>query len=467
MSSNIKPYVSRSNLIKWVISVILAAIFIIIPIGDVYTNEIKWFFVVTVFGLALSAFELVSVGVIGILMPGAWLLFKVAPANIALQVWGSSTAVLIFGALFIGVSLERCGLLQRISFLLMSKVRGGYFMLLFMIMLVCVILNIITNGQAYVVTGALFMGMFISLGRENRNLGVGICMATLLGSCTAHSYTYQATAWSILMSAAGQYPGAELITPASVMLHNWPMFFVSLIILFIVSKWYKPEEYNANNEYFKLKLQKLGKMSYRERSNCIVMMILLVLIFTTGITHISIDVILGLTPLLLFLPGVNGADEKVLRQFPFEMFFFILSCGSIGSVATYLGLGDILFEYFGDLLGGDISIFKLLLLIIGIVFVLNFFMTPMAIFPLVAGPLCALAVDAGMSAQPFLYAINACSEAILLPYEYVPYLIIFSFGMMSTVDFLKTNILRSVIFFAGILFIMLPYWQILGLFELS
>lgn len=464
MSMSVRPQVSRSTLVKWCISIILATVFVIIPTGDVYTYEIKWFLAITAFGLALSAFELVSTGVIGILLPALWLLANVAPANVALQVWGSSTAVLVFGALFIGVTLEKCGLLQRISYFIMSKVKGGYFSLLATVMIVCVFLNIITNGQGYIVSGALFAGMFYALGKENRKLGVGLCMATLLGSCTSHSYTYQAVAWSIILPSAEGYEGADLVTPASIMLHNWPMFFVSLLILFIVSKWYKPAEYSVDNTYFKEKLSKLGKMSHREKANCVVMLILLVLIFTTSIHHISVDVIMGLTPLLLFLPGVNGADEKTLRQFPFEMFFFVLSCGTIGSVATYLGIGDIIFDYFEQIVGTNASIFKLLILIFALVFILNFFMTPMAIFPLITGPLCALAVSNGLSVQPFLYAINACSEAILLPYEYVPYLLIFSFGMMSTVDFVKTNLLRSVLFFAGILFVMLPYWHLLGLY---
>lgn len=467
MSISAKPEISRSTIIKWIISVLIGCIFVIIPDNDVYTYGIKWFLALTAFGLALSAFELVSAGVIGILLPGSWLLLNIAPANVCLQIWGSSTAILVFGALFIGVSFERCGLLQRISYLIMSKVRGGYFSLLVTIMAVCILMNILTNGQSYVVSGALFAGMFISLGKEKRNLGVGICTATLLGSATSHSYTYLATSWSILFANAEGYPGADLITPASIILHNWPMFFVSLLILFIVSKWYKPEEYNSDNKYFKQKLQEIGPITYREKANCAIMLVLLVLIFTTSIHHISIDVIMGLTPLLLFLPGVNGADSETLEHFPFPMYVFILTCGSIGSVATYLGLGDTIFSYFEQIVGSNASTFKLLLLVFILVFLLNFVMTPMAFFSLITGPICALAVSQGYSVQPFLYAINACAEAILLPYEYVPYLIIFGFGMMNTVDFIKTNILRSILFFSGVLFILLPYWQILGLFEIK
>lgn len=90
-------------------------------------------------------------------------------------------------------------------------------------------------------------------------------------------------------------------------------------------------------------------------------------------------------------------------------------------------------------------------------------MTPMAIFALLIEPILILATDMGYSVVPFAYAINACSEAILLPYEYVPYLIVYSFGMISMKDFIKVNILRSALFFGGFLLILVPYWMLIGL----
>ena len=62
-----------------------------------------------------------------------------------------------------------------------------------------------------------------------------------------------------------------------------------------------------------------------------------------------------------------------------------------------------------------------------------------------------------------MYAINACSEAIILPYEYVPYLIVYSFGMISMKDFFKINVLRSVVILGSFLFILVPYWTLIGL----
>ena len=66
-------------------------------------------------------------------------------------------------------------------------------------------------------------------------------------------------------------------------------------------------------------------------------------------------------------------------------------------------------------------------------------------------------------AVPFAYAVNACSEAIIFPYEYVPYLVVYAFGMISMKDFIKYNIMRSAIFFVGFLLVLVPYWMLIGL----
>ena len=103
-----------------------------------------------------------------------------------------------------------------------------------------------------------------------------------------------------------------------------------------------------------------------------------------------------------------------------------------------VGIDKALANLFILLLGGNTSVVAIMGLVFGIVFGLNFLMTPMAIFALVTKPILELATGMGFSPLPFMYAINACSEAIILPYEYVPYLIVYSFGMISMKDSLKS-----------------------------
>ena len=190
---------------------------------------------------------------------------------------------------------------------------------------------------------------------------------------------------------------------------------------------------------------------------------LLVYIFTTGIHGFSIDLGFAFIPWMVYLPFMKGADFDTLKYFSWEMVFFAMSCMSIGAVATSVGIDKALTSLLLVLLNGTTSVTSIMALVFGIVFGLNFLMTPLAIFALVTKPVLALVTSMGYSPVPFMYAINACSEAIVLPYEYLPYLTVFSFGMISMKDFFKINVLRSVIILGSFLFILVPYWKLIGL----
>lgn len=191
--------------------------------------------------------------------------------------------------------------------------------------------------------------------------------------------------------------------------------------------------------------------------------ILLVYIFTTKIHGFSINMGFALIPWMVYLPFMKGADFDTLKVFSWEMVFFVMSCMSIGSVAMSVGIDKALASLFIILLNGNTSVTAIMGLVFGIVFGLNFLMTPMAIFALVTKPILDLTSSMGYSPVPFMYAINACSEAIILPYEYVPYLIVYSFGMISMKDFFKINVLRSVVILGSFLLILIPYWKLIGL----
>jgi len=101
--------------------------------------------------------------------------------------------------------------------------------------------------------------------------------------------------------------------------------------------------------------------------------------------------------------------------------------------------------------------------VFAIIFFLNFLMTPTAIGALFAAPLAEISVALGMGALPFMYCLVSCSEVILLPYEYVAYLVIYAFGMMHMKDFIKLHAMRLVVFLVFYLFLLVPYWGLIGI----
>ena len=90
-------------------------------------------------------------------------------------------------------------------------------------------------------------------------------------------------------------------------------------------------------------------------------------------------------------------------------------------------------------------------------------MTPTAICALMMAPILTMVTNMGFEPEAFAYAVSGCTEAIIFPYEYVPYLVVYGFGMMKMNDFIKYNIVRSVIVFLTFVFLMTPWWMLFGL----
>jgi len=455
---------SKDMVIKWAVILGLTAICLIIPEQGFYTTQVKYFLAVVVFCLAMAAFEVVHEMIIALLMPSLWVALKVSDAATVMSSWTNTTTLMIIGAFVLAATLEDSGLLKRLAFWMMCKIKGSYFMLLLSLFVVGVIINILTSGRAYIIMGALGAGLCMSLGCMKTKMGAGIAMAVMIGGCTSHAFTYQASMWGIILNSAGGLLDPTYFTPVRIMMQNFPLFFVCILMIFVFSKIYKPENGLGEITYFDDELKAMGKMSKREKTNAVMIALLMLFIFTVDFHHIDINIGFALIPLIVFIPGLDGADKNTMKKFNYSMIFFVMSCMAIGTVGGKLGLGAVLADVCTALLGGSTSPFLIVALIILIVFLLNFLMTPVAIFALIIGPVCLLATNLGMNPVGFAYAVNVCTEAIIFPYEFVPYLIVYGFGMITMNDFIKANIIRSAIFFVGVLAIMVPFWTLLGLF---
>ena len=98
-----------------------------------------------------------------------------------------------------------------------------------------------------------------------------------------------------------------------------------------------------------------------------------------------------------------------------------------------------------------------------VTFILNFLMTPSAIMAVLAGPLAQMAIGLGIDPLPVLYALSSSGYQIVFPYEHTSFLILFSFGLIASKDFMKFFGITAVVHFIFILVLAMPYWTFLGL----
>ena len=103
--------------IKWLICIALAAVFFLIPTSDIYTPTLQRFFAITVFVMAVVAFNFFDMAIPAFALPIAYILFQVAPPATVFAPWtGGTTIFMIIGAFVFSNLLDECGLLRRISY---------------------------------------------------------------------------------------------------------------------------------------------------------------------------------------------------------------------------------------------------------------------------------------------------------------------------------------------------------------
>ena len=94
--------------------------------------------------------------------------------------------------------------------------------------------------------------------------------------------------------------------------------------------------------------------------------------------------------------------------------------------------------------------------------VLNFLMTPLAIWGAVTAPLTDIALSIGMNPEALYMIIYHACDQIILPYENVYYLIFFSFGAMKLSDFAKGMGVKMLVNFIFVMVLLVPFWMITG-----
>lgn len=454
----------RSTKIKWFITVLMPVICFLIPESEFYTWTVKMFFVITIFSLCVIAFEFFSIAVMALLMPALWGIFQVAPMQVIMSPWLGNTMLACVGGFLLAGCLEESGLLKRISYWIMMKTAGSYMALLMGLYVTGIILTSATFGSGYIVMAALCYGLCKSLDIMGTKMSAAIALACMLGTCSAKSFTYCVTVYAMITGMAGPVEGFDGFTVNffQAIGHNWPMGVVCAVVLFVAGKWYKQDREISGADFFKKQLADLGPIKAIEKKNIALLVVVVTFLLTNPFHKIDSTYGFMIFPWLMFMPFIKGATTASLKSINWEMIFFIAGCMSIGVVAGTLGFGTIIKEVCMPIFADSTNIFVIFGSIFGIVFLLNFLMTPMAIWALLTGPIIEVSVALNMDPRPFMYALVHCAEAIVFPYEYVPYLTVYAFGMMSMNDFIKLNVMRCIIYLIGFMLILVPYWYFIG-----
>lgn len=465
MSANTSQ-INKGALIKWAINILVPLVLFLIPETETYTYNVKMFLVVTLAGILMVAFEQVHLMAVSMLFPIGYMVTGLVPMDVAYSAWLQTMPLVVVGGYMITNVLNRIGLLKRMAYWCFIKVRGSYYGLLYSTFIVGCILNTVTGGNAWVMMAAFTFGLCMGFGLGKSIDSAIIMLVGALSAGASCMFIYSPYFMGLIWNAANTTlpEGAEPYgaTWVEFFWQNLPYLIFCLVFIWLLPKIFKPKHKLPGVDYFKAEYAKLGKMDRDEKIGAILTVLLIVFMMTGNLHGIALDWGFIVLPWLMFFPGIKIASEDDVKAVDWSMVFFCIACLSIGTVSSYLGIGEVVADLLVPALQ-PMSSNVVMVAIYAVAVILNFLLTPLAILAGFAQPIAQIAADLGLNPVGALYSLFAGCDQVLLPYEYLTYMIFYAFGLIKLGDFMKILGFKMAAVTVVLAVVMIPWWHFVGI----
>ncbi|MEE0435091.1 MAG: SLC13 family permease [Peptococcaceae bacterium] len=471
MSTNAKTgfNLSRSEIVKWIITIILCGLIAMIPAGDVLTPQMKWFFFVTLFCILLMAFSLLPVIVPAIMMPLGYWMFGVAKPAVIYGAWSNQITWVVLGGLLFAIMMGKSGLSKRIAYKCMLWAHGNLMLvMLFMLVAGLIITPFVPAAVARcAIFGSILIGLCQALDyKPNSPKAVFLFTAGYLASVNpGHMYLTGSNTNLILTGFIENY-GTQVDFQRFLFGNFVPCVLWLITAIFIAAfvnrdKNGKKEDRAAIKTHIEKEYQALGKITGQEIRMIVLMIFVMLMLLTSNYHSVNAGMVFCIAVAVGFLPGMNLINQDDVKKVNFTMVFLVTACVAIGDVATELGAGDLIMSYLMPFAPHNI------VLLIGFLWLVcfcgNLVMTPVAIISSLAVPILSLAEQLSYNPEAIAYMFNFCTSAIILPYEIAASLVLFGYGMMTTKQFMKNFFIQAVWVLLCIVIFFVPWLKIIGL----
>lgn len=434
----------------------------LVPVNGLLTLPIKKYLIVTVAGILCCAFGTLDNLVVGILIPMAYWLLAVAPAEVIYSGWAGTIPWVTLGTLLLAVILEESGLLRRIALFAIIKSGCTYQGVCFALLFAGFVCSLITSCCVQYVFAPLAYGVCRTLKLKPSTAAAGVMLAAAMGTISSNGVIPYPGFIGVLSAGASLPSSPVHIGWLEALCHLWPGFLFIIFYLWFLLKFMIPAPQIDAREEFIEQYQSLGPLSHAEKKCIIVIILIMAVLFTSAWTHIDTAWPFMLAPWLFFLPGIQVSNHETLHKVNFGMVFLISAFVSVGSVAGYVGMDQaaqtLLLPFFEN---AGLHTAITLTYLFGVL--MNFILTPLGFFSAFSGVIGSLYRGLGLEVMLGLFVFQYTSDAVVLPYENMAYLVYFSFAMFNIRDFAKLYILKIPLQLLFINTIMVAWWHISGL----
>lgn len=449
------------NWLIWGVTLLCPLALLLLPQQGAFTWKIQEYLAVTLLAILCFAFGKVNQTMVSVLLPVLYIVLKIATPAQALAPYTQSTIWMLFGGFIMADILTDTGLLKRMALKCILLTGGSYKGLHWGIAFAGLVLSIIIPGKVPIFLAALTFGIIKAMdysGKEASGLMITAAVAAIVPNT---SFIYNPN-FFVMVTAGMKATGPLQLTWMGYFLNNtvclvWYMFLVWLSIKMFASK----AAVNAK-EYISQTYATLGAMTGNEKKGLLFVLLLLLLLLTPQYHGIAAPWCFVLVPCLMLFPGVEITNpNKIMKNANYSFLFFVGGCMSIGTVAGAIGVGKIIQTLAMPVLAGKDALY-VLVFAWALCVLLNFLMTPMAIYSALSLPLANIAVSLGINPLAMYFTMYQATDQILLAYEYALYMIFFGYNVIATRDFVKYFAVKMVLNLLFVIALLIPFWKFIG-----
>lgn len=455
----------KKMIIKWCILLLIDIFIMLTPANEIYTQNIKIFLMITVSAILIIAFELLDTMVPAVLMPTAYFLSGIAPANVAFGGWTQITAWMILGAFLLANVLNECGVLQRIAYFCIKSLGGSFNGVLYGLYVAGCVLAVISVNSAYAIVVTLAYSICLALNLPAKSKAAAVVMMVgASGALTPGVFSYRPAWAGIIQNAAQTVDPNFVVLWQDFPIYNWPCIFLGFVNVFILTKLFKTSQMGitGTKEYFVSEYNKLGKMSISEKKALVLVGCLIGYVITYPLHGLNTQYIFMIVPWLAFFPGINIATSQSIKRLNIGTIFFVVGMLTIATVGTHVGVADLISHTITPI-AMQVGQVGLLALVMVTGVLANLVLTPAAMIASLVPILIQVCADVGMSPWAPVMTLVYTTDMYFLPHEVSCLLLLFAFGMVSMKDFLKLASIKTGILFVGYCLIQVPWYIFMGL----
>lgn len=448
---------------QWAISIILPLLICLIPLSDVYTAQLRIFFIVTLFAILLIAFDLVDSLIAAVVLFMGYSVTGICDAAVVFSAWSNDVAWMIIGSLVFAAALNETGIMKRFAYALILKLGGSYTKMLWAIYFVGVIISLLTSVTGFplmaAIAFAICRGLGYSLGSKESN---GVALAAMAGAVCPFAWLYNPINAGVGDAVLKLMDPNLTITWVSYLKISWPWFVFDLLWMILLTKvFFKSTGAEVKADFFKGELKKLGQTSIAEKKALVLTIIIIFYMIIASFTGWNTAWGFSLIAWAVFLPGINLANSNTIKNVNFGVVFFTVACITIGSVGNELGVGQLINSLVEPMLE-HVSNVGFIGGVWGISTVANFLLTPVACSTVLGVPLMQIGTTLGVDPVATLFTIMMNTSNVFMPHENTAYLLFFAFGLMLMKDFIRYNAVRMIGHLVFMMAIIVPYWYVIG-----